>query len=132
MRAAVLRNTGDEKLEIRDDVELGPVGPGQVKVAVHATGVCHSDVSAMNGTIPQPPPFVPGHEGAVLAAAGGTSRVAAAPADVVVGDAFGSRSVPWYPASHGCVRIKVRTADKLWNEVKIGSPIYIYGQNRSR
>jgi peptidoglycan hydrolase-like protein with peptidoglycan-binding domain len=44
----------------------------------------------------------------------------------------GSRSVPWYPASHGCVRISVRTADKLWNEVKIGSPIYIYGQNWSR
>jgi S-(hydroxymethyl)glutathione dehydrogenase/alcohol dehydrogenase len=64
MRAAVLRNTGDEKLEIRDDIELGPVGPGEVKVKIHATGVCHSDVSGMNGTIPQPAPFVPGHEGA--------------------------------------------------------------------
>jgi S-(hydroxymethyl)glutathione dehydrogenase/alcohol dehydrogenase len=64
MRAAVLRNTGDDKLEIRDDVELGPVGPGEVKVKIHATGVCHSDVSGMNGTIPQPVPFVPGHEGA--------------------------------------------------------------------
>jgi S-(hydroxymethyl)glutathione dehydrogenase/alcohol dehydrogenase len=64
MRAAVLRNTGDEKLEIRDDVELAPLGPGQVKVKIHATGVCHSDVSGMNGTIPQPAPFVPGHEGA--------------------------------------------------------------------
>ena len=59
MRAAVLRNTGDEKLEIHDDVELGPVGPGEVKVKIHATGVCHSDVSGMNGTIPQPVPFVP-------------------------------------------------------------------------
>ncbi|HEX6569022.1 MAG TPA: Zn-dependent alcohol dehydrogenase [Acidimicrobiales bacterium] len=68
MRAAVLRNTGDEKLEIRDDVELGPVGPGQVKVRIHATGVCHSDVSGMNGTIPQPAPFVPGHEGAGVVA----------------------------------------------------------------
>jgi hypothetical protein len=44
----------------------------------------------------------------------------------------GSRSVPWYPASHGCVRITVRMADKLWDEIKIGSPIYVYGQNWSR
>jgi S-(hydroxymethyl)glutathione dehydrogenase/alcohol dehydrogenase len=64
MRAAVLRNTGDEKLEIRDDVGTAPVGPGQVKVKIEATGVCHSDVSAMSGVIPQPAPFIPGHEGA--------------------------------------------------------------------
>jgi S-(hydroxymethyl)glutathione dehydrogenase / alcohol dehydrogenase len=64
MRAAVLRNTGDEKLEVRDDVGLGDLGPGQVKVKIEATGVCHSDVSAMSGLIPQPAPFVPGHEGA--------------------------------------------------------------------
>ena len=64
MRAAVLRNTGDDKLELRDDVGLADVGPGQVKVKVQATGVCHSDVSAMSGVIPQPAPFVPGHEGA--------------------------------------------------------------------
>ena len=64
MRAAVLRNTGDEQLELRDDVELVDVGPGQVKVKIEATGVCHSDVSGMSGLIPQPVPFVPGHEGA--------------------------------------------------------------------
>jgi S-(hydroxymethyl)glutathione dehydrogenase/alcohol dehydrogenase len=64
MRAAVLRNTGDDKLEIRDDVGLVDVQPGQVKVDIQATGVCHSDLSAINGTIPQPAPFVPGHEGA--------------------------------------------------------------------
>ena len=64
MRAAVLRNTGDELLEIHDDVELVDAGPGQVKVKIEATGVCHSDVSGMTGIIPQPAPFVPGHEGA--------------------------------------------------------------------
>ncbi|HET6774057.1 MAG TPA: Zn-dependent alcohol dehydrogenase [Acidimicrobiales bacterium] len=64
MRAAVLRTTGDDTLEIRDDIELGDVGHGEVKVKIHATGVCHSDVSGMDGTIPQPAPFIPGHEGA--------------------------------------------------------------------
>lgn len=64
MRAAVLRNVGDEQLEIRDDVELVDIGPGQVKVKIEATGVCHSDVSGMTGVIPQPVPVVLGHEGA--------------------------------------------------------------------
>lgn len=84
MRAAVLRNTGDDKLEIRDDVELGPVGPGEVKVKIHATGVCHSDVSGMNGTIPQPAPFVPGHEGAGVVAEVGEGVTSVAPGDHVI------------------------------------------------
>ncbi|HLT68622.1 MAG TPA: Zn-dependent alcohol dehydrogenase [Acidimicrobiales bacterium] len=84
MRAAVLRNVGDEKLEIRDDVELGPVGPGQVKVKIHATGVCHSDVSGMNGTIPQPAPFVPGHEGAGVVSEVGEGVTGVQPGDHVI------------------------------------------------
>jgi S-(hydroxymethyl)glutathione dehydrogenase/alcohol dehydrogenase len=84
MRAAVLRNTGDDKLEIRDDIELGPVGPGEVKVKIHATGVCHSDVSGMNGTIPQPAPFVPGHEGAGVVAEVGEGVTGVQPGDHVI------------------------------------------------
>jgi S-(hydroxymethyl)glutathione dehydrogenase/alcohol dehydrogenase len=84
MRAAVLRNTGDEKLEIRDDIELGPVGPGEVKVRIHATGVCHSDVSGMNGTIPQPAPFVPGHEGAGVVSEVGEGVTSVAPGDHII------------------------------------------------
>jgi S-(hydroxymethyl)glutathione dehydrogenase/alcohol dehydrogenase len=64
MRAAVLRNVGDENLEVLDDVTVIDPGPGQVKVKIHATGVCHSDLSAMTGVIPQPVPAVLGHEGA--------------------------------------------------------------------
>ena len=58
MRAALLRNIGDTALEVRDDVELVAVGPGEVKVKIEATGVCHSDLSCMKGVIPQPPPAV--------------------------------------------------------------------------
>lgn len=84
MRAAVLRNTGDEKLEIVDDIELGPLGPGEVKVKIHATGVCHSDVSAMNGTIPQPAPFIPGHEGAGVVSEVGEDVTSVQPGDHVI------------------------------------------------
>lgn len=68
MRAAVLRNIGDDKLEVRDDIGLAELGPGQVRFKIQATGLCHSDVSAMAGKIPQPGPFVPGHEGAGVVA----------------------------------------------------------------
>lgn len=64
MKAAVLRNVGDDKLEVRDDVSSTPVGAGKVRVRIRATGVCHSDLSAMNGTIPVATPAVLGHEGA--------------------------------------------------------------------
>lgn len=64
VRAAVFTETGQDKVEVRDDVEaLGP-DAGEVKIRLRAAGVCHSDMSAMNGTLPQPPPTVLGHEGA--------------------------------------------------------------------
>jgi NDMA-dependent alcohol dehydrogenase len=37
---------------------------GEVAVKIAACGVCHSDLSATNGTIALPPPLVLGHEGA--------------------------------------------------------------------
>ena len=64
MKAAVLRQVGDERLEIRDDVTTTALGAGKVRVRIRATGVCHSDLSAMNGTIPVAVPAVLGHEGA--------------------------------------------------------------------
>ncbi|MFC5800176.1 Zn-dependent alcohol dehydrogenase [Streptomyces formicae] len=64
MRAAVLHEIGQDKLDVLDDVEAVGFGPGKVKIRVRATGLCHSDVSAMSGVLPQPAPFIPGHEGA--------------------------------------------------------------------
>jgi S-(hydroxymethyl)glutathione dehydrogenase/alcohol dehydrogenase len=64
MKAAVLHNVGDDKLDVRDDVTTTAVGAGKVRIRIKATGVCHSDLSAMNGTIPVAVPAVLGHEGA--------------------------------------------------------------------
>lgn len=63
MRGAVLRGL-NEALEVRDDVELAGPGPGEVRVRIAASGVCHSDLSLQNGTLPHPFPVIPGHEGA--------------------------------------------------------------------
>src|SRR5205085_9517903 len=41
-----------------------PPGEGMVGVRVAASGVCHSDLSMLDGTLPQAVPAVLGHEGA--------------------------------------------------------------------
>ncbi|AZM52973.1 Zn-dependent alcohol dehydrogenase [Streptomyces sp. WAC 01529] len=98
MRAAVLHETGQDKLEVFDDVEALGFGPGKVRIRIRATGLCHSDVSAMNGVLPQPAPFVPGHEGA-----GEIVDVG----DGVSGIAQGDRVlVCWLPACRACPACK--------------------------
>jgi S-(hydroxymethyl)glutathione dehydrogenase/alcohol dehydrogenase len=64
MKAAVLNQIGDTKLELREDVRTTDVGPAEVRIRVRATGVCHSDLSAMDGTLPALAPGIIGHEGA--------------------------------------------------------------------
>ncbi|MBM3570885.1 MAG: zinc-binding dehydrogenase [Alphaproteobacteria bacterium] len=44
--------------------ELDPPGPGEVLVRVRAAGLCHSDLSVINGDRPRPTPMVLGHEAA--------------------------------------------------------------------
>jgi S-(hydroxymethyl)glutathione dehydrogenase/alcohol dehydrogenase len=94
MRAAILRNTGDHDLEVRDDIELRPIGPGEVRVKITHSGVCHSDLSAMNGTIPQPAPAVLGHEGAGIVDAIGDGVSTVVPGDHVI--------IAWSPPCGKC------------------------------
>src|SRR5882762_7698945 len=48
-----------------ETIELDKPKRAEVLVKVAASGVCHSDLSVMNGTLPfPPPPAVLGHEGA--------------------------------------------------------------------
>ncbi|MGC5566841.1 Zn-dependent alcohol dehydrogenase [Streptomyces sp. FR-108] len=53
-----------ERAQVVDDLEIRDPGPGEVLVAVSAAGLCHSDLSVLDGTIPFPVPVVLGHEGA--------------------------------------------------------------------
>ena len=63
-RAAVLSEMGlprpyaqTRPLQI-DEVELDPPGPGEVLVRMRAAGLCHSDLSVINGDRPRPMPMV--------------------------------------------------------------------------
>ena len=83
MKAAVLTGT-DNPLVVRDDIEIADPGPGEVKIRVEASGVCHSDLSVQNGTIPLPTPIVLGHEGAGVVEAVGDGVSSVSPGDHVV------------------------------------------------
>jgi S-(hydroxymethyl)glutathione dehydrogenase / alcohol dehydrogenase len=60
-RAAIYVGRDDVRIE---DVDLANPGPRDVVVRVEASGLCHSDLSVVNGSAPVPPPLVLGHEGA--------------------------------------------------------------------
>ncbi|WP_028802792.1 Zn-dependent alcohol dehydrogenase [Streptomyces sp. 142MFCol3.1] len=53
-----------KQTQVVDDLEVREPGPGEVRVALSAAGLCHSDLSVVDGTIPFPVPVVLGHEGA--------------------------------------------------------------------
>ncbi len=50
-----------EPLTLREIPDPEP-GPGQVRIRLHATGVCGTDVHVWRGELPVPLPIVPGHE----------------------------------------------------------------------
>jgi propanol-preferring alcohol dehydrogenase len=96
MKAAVVREFG-KPLTI-DEVPVPEAGPGQIQVAIQASGVCHTDLHAAGGDWPvkPKPPFIPGHEGV-----GYVSQVGAGVTHVKEGDRVG---VPWLHTACGhCV-----------------------------
>ncbi|MEU7804045.1 alcohol dehydrogenase catalytic domain-containing protein [Micromonospora arborensis] len=74
VRALVARSSG---AELRVEwVRLPAPGPGEVRVTITAAGVCHSDLSMVNGTLAARFPLVLGHEATgVVAEVGPGSRL---------------------------------------------------------
>ncbi len=75
IRAAVLRQMGvappyakSQPLAV-EEIDLDPPGQGEVLVRVRAAGLCHSDLSVINGDRPRPMPMALGHEAAGTVAA---------------------------------------------------------------
>ena len=67
-----------------EDVELEGPGPGEVLIEVAAAGLCHSDLSAIEGIRPRPLPVVIGHEGAGIVRECGQGVTDLRPGDHVV------------------------------------------------
>src|SRR5260370_23322070 len=68
--AAVLPDTG-ASIEVAE-VDLAAPKHGEVLVRIHASGVCHSDLNAVDGTSATRCPAVLGHEGAGVVEAVGS------------------------------------------------------------
>ena len=83
MKAAVMR-AAREPLVI-EDIQLGTPGPREVVVRTAATGVCHSDLHVLEGSLPNPVPIVLGHEPAGVVEAVGSAVEHVAPGDHVIG-----------------------------------------------
>src|SRR5688572_24153325 len=86
-RAAILKAMGlpppyaqSRPLAI-ETVDLAAPGAGEVLVRVKAAGLCHSDLSVINGDRPRPMPMVLGHE-----AAGVVEELGEGVSDLKVGD----------------------------------------------
>jgi S-(hydroxymethyl)glutathione dehydrogenase / alcohol dehydrogenase len=92
VRAAVFVEVdGDLAVE---NVELDDPGPGEVLVRMTASGVCHSDLSVLDGTLGIRPPAVLGHEGAGTVQAVGPGVTKVQPGDHVIAS--------FRPACGGC------------------------------
>src|SRR3954466_915167 len=78
-----------------DQVPYVALAPGQVRVKVEATGLCHTDIHAAHGDWPvkPTPPFIPGHEGVGIVEALGEG---------VVHRVLGERvALPWLGSACG-------------------------------
>ncbi|MBK3572068.1 Zn-dependent alcohol dehydrogenase, partial [Streptomyces sp. MBT62] len=72
-----------KQIQVVDDLAVREPGAGEVLVAISAAGLCHSDLSVIDGTIPFPVPVVLGHEGAGVVEAVGVGVTHVAPGDHV-------------------------------------------------
>ncbi len=64
-----------------EEIDLAPPGADEVLIKIAAAGLCHSDLSVINGDRPRPMPMALGHE-----AAGVVEELGAGVTDLQVGD----------------------------------------------
>ncbi len=78
-------------------LELDPPGPGELLVRIEAAGVCHSDLSVVDGNRVRPTPMLLGHE-----AAGIVEAVGADVTDIAVGTRVVMTFLPRCGECDGC------------------------------
>ncbi|UZF90777.1 zinc-dependent alcohol dehydrogenase family protein [Bosea sp. NBC_00550] len=90
VKAAVLRQMNipgpyaQSRPIVIETIDLAPPGPGEVQVRIGAAGLCHSDLSVINGDRPRPMPMALGHEAAGVVEALGEGVDDLEPGDHVV------------------------------------------------
>jgi Zn-dependent alcohol dehydrogenase len=118
-----------KRAEVVDDLEVRDPGPGEVLVAISAAGLCHSDLSVVDGTIPFPAPVVLGHEGA-----GVVEAVGAGVAHVLPGDHVALSTLANCGACAECDRGRPTMCRQAIGRpqkpfTRAGSPVYQFAAN---
>jgi len=113
IRAAVLEETGGA-MPVQE-VELAPPAASEVLVRIRASGVCHSDQNAIDGTAPTRCPAVLGHEGGGVVEAVGddVKRVA-------VGDHVALSWAPSCGVCPECLRELPQLCSSAWPAMGVG------------
>jgi S-(hydroxymethyl)glutathione dehydrogenase/alcohol dehydrogenase len=128
MRAAVAYELG--KPLVVEDLPQPAIGPNDVLVRLAASGICHTDLAAIEGLTPTPFPFVPGHEGC-----GAVEAVGAEVRRVVVGNRVLASVSPACGSCWWCLNSMsnmcdmgntVRTSER-WRVERGGSAIALCG-----
>ena len=99
-RAVICRELN--KPVVVEEIRVGPPKRGEVTVRLGACGVCHSDLSATNGTLSMPLPLVLGHEAAGEVVELGAG-VEGGPRGLMVGDHVVSSFIYMCGACRFCV-----------------------------
>ena len=81
-RAAVL-NKINEPMTL-DTLDMAPLAPSDVLVKIKASGLCHTDLEVIQGSLTYPLPIVLGHEGAGVVEAVGADVTQVKPGDHVI------------------------------------------------
>ena len=109
MRAMILESVGGPLRAAR--VRVPALGKGQVRLRVHACGVCRTDLHVLDGELPRPKlPLIPGHQivGTVDAVGEGVS-------DQIVGTVVG---IPWLGWTCGRCRYCLSGRENLCDRAK--------------
>ena len=113
IRGVVLEQTGGPL--VISELDLAPPGTAEVLVRLRASGVCHSDWNAVDGTAENRCPCVLGHEGAgVVEAVGeGVTRVSE-------GDHVALSWAPWCGECDECRRDLPQLCSRMWPAMGTG------------
>lgn len=103
IRGAVLERIGapapyvESTPLVVDELDLGEPGPGEILVRIEAAGLCHSDLSVVDGNRVRPVPMLLGHE-----AAGRIERIGPGGSDLRVGQRVVMTFLPRCGDCEGC------------------------------
>ena len=108
MRAAIF--VGEGKPLAVEEVTAHAPGPRDVIVQVAASGVCHSDLSIVNGYVPLPPPSILGHEGAGVVIEIGSEVTRVRPGDKII-----ASFVPSCGTCFFCLHDQANLCEQMWS-----------------